>query len=526
MTCGAQQTPSPPQHCVSMMLLVLVSVNAINNGTSTPFSPPLPSPPLVFPHHSVSDGPDVERSDALAAIKTGRFRTCHYFPEHAHNEFFDKAWDKYLNVPKQRAPVYVYNPCMSTYNLGNSLGNYFNEVACALVANLSLVVGQKMWLFPTMPIEYKGAGGKRPHDGERFSLAFFDGLPDVLWKEPGRPADAQAVRRLCPCDKYCWSHAQAPWIQQHQAIRQLMNRALETHMAAKKEGRYVRGTMVKTAASMAAAARAANNHNNNHTATAAADADRTSNATASPAAAASATASASASASASAALPANVSVNVNVNVADLVADKIKAALAAAGSAGDLCSAEPGAFLPIVPDAAVHYRCGDTVPSNIYGFLPFFAVRDLIPADAKHIYVMTDPPHRVHILADGRAPRFSLHCRPIMVALFEYLQRAFPHAVVLVKSGGDPLVDYYRIARARVAVCSSSTFCLWPAMAATGTAYFPATRLLAGWTPERNATHPLPHLGGNVVWLHRPPMVTEFKEDTPLADVLRVLARPA
>ena len=503
-------------HVLVLLLAGACTRAAASNGTTSTAATTAHLPPLTFPHHSVSEGPDVERSDALAAIKSGKFRTCHYFPEHAHNEFFDKAWDKYLNVPKQRAPAYVYNPCMSTYNLGNSLGNYFNEVACALVANLSLVVGTKMWMYPTMPIEYKG-GAKRPHDTERFSLAFFDGLPDVLWREPGRPVDAQAVRKLCPCEKYCWSHAHAPWIQQHQAIRQLMNRALETHMAA-KEARYARGTVVKTAASIAAAAAAKNkdnnnNHHNNHTAPAdaAAVVDRASNVTTVPAAAA----------------PTNVSNSVgSVNIADLVASKIKAARAAAGSAGDLSSAEPGAFLPIVPDVAVHYRCGDTVPSNIYGFLPFPAVRDLIPPDAKHIYVMTDPPHRVHILADGRAPRFSLHCRPIMVAMFEYLQRAFPHAVVLVKSGGDPLVDYYRIARARVAICSSSTFCLWPAIAATGTAYFPATRLLAGWTPERNATHPLPFLGDRVVWLHRPPMVTEFKEDTPLADVLRTLTQSA
>ena len=40
----------------------------------------------------------------------------------------------------------------------------------------------------------------------------------------------------------------------------------------------------------------------------------------------------------------------------------------------------------------------------------------------------------------------------------------------------------------------STFCLWPAMASTGRAYFPVTRLLVGWTPEKNASRPLPDLG--------------------------------
>ena len=32
------------------------------------------------------------------------------------------------------------------------------------------------------------------------------------------------------------------------------------------------------------------------------------------------------------------------------------------------------------------------------------------------------------------------------------------------------------------------------MASTGRAYFPVTRLLVGWTPEKNATRALPDLG--------------------------------
>jgi hypothetical protein len=164
---------------------------------------------------------------------------------------------------------------------------------------------------------------------------------------------------------------------------------------------------------------------------------------------------------------------------------------------------------------------------VYGFLTFPTVRNLIPPDSTHIYVMTDPPHRVGILPDhGTIPKFAHHCRPVMVALFEYLCQAFPAAVVVVKSGGDPLVDYYRIARAKVAICSSSTFCLWPAIASTGRAYFPVTRLLAGWTPEKNGTDPLPYLGSSFVWLHHPLMVTEFTAESTLEAVLQALHRPS
>ena len=68
----------------------------------------------------------------------------------------------------------VYNPCMHTYSLGNSLGtvlketnsqlppcnppykgNYFHEASCALEANMSIVFPLKVWDNPYMPLEYR-----------------------------------------------------------------------------------------------------------------------------------------------------------------------------------------------------------------------------------------------------------------------------------------------------------------------------------------------------------------------------------
>ena len=177
--------------------------------------------------------------------------------------------------------------------------------------------------------------------------------------------------------------------------------------------------------------------------------------------------------------------------------------------GDVSTAERGTFLPIVPDAAIHYRCGDTVPSTVYGFLPFKAIKDLVPSDSKYIYVLTDPPARASVM--GGLDRFASNCLPILLALHSYLHTSFPGATVIVKRGGDPFVDYYRLSRARVTICSVSTFCLWPAIASTNVAHFPVSPLVAG-----NST---PFLGHQFKWITKPLIITDFQADTPLDAVL-------
>ena len=219
-----------------------------NNATSISTS---------FSHHFLGGSDSKERVSVLKSIQSGKHKQCHYFPIHARDEFFDHSWDKIVGVDHRSNPVYVYNPCMSTYNLGNSLGNYFNELACVLATGISLVIGTKLWIYPTMPIEFKGDKAsphiKRPHGGEhehKVSLTFFESLPEVLWKKPSSSAPSwsaveSSMKQLCPCEKYCWSHGQAPWIRHHATIREIMNKALDAHMAAKKDSKYARGTIPK-----------------------------------------------------------------------------------------------------------------------------------------------------------------------------------------------------------------------------------------------------------------------------------------
>jgi hypothetical protein len=58
------------------------------------------------------------------------------------------------------------------------------------------------------------------------------------------------------------------------------------------------------------------------------------------------------------------------------------------------SPEEQAKLPIIPDVTIQYRCGDNIQfSYMYGILPYTAFPSRIPANAKHIYVVSDHPTR-------------------------------------------------------------------------------------------------------------------------------------
>eukprot|EP00600_Ochromonadales_sp_CCMP1393_P013036 CAMPEP_0175000898 /NCGR_PEP_ID=MMETSP0005-20121125/2841_1 /TAXON_ID=420556 /ORGANISM="Ochromonas sp., Strain CCMP1393" /LENGTH=378 /DNA_ID=CAMNT_0016255739 /DNA_START=135 /DNA_END=1271 /DNA_ORIENTATION=+ len=139
---------------------------------------------------------------------------------------------------------------------------------------------------------------------------------------------------------------------------------------------------------------------------------------------------------------------------------------------DLSTVAVGSSLPLIPDAAIHYRCGDNFVGH-YGFLPFSAFARYIPSGAKTIYVLAENRGRKTQAKRHRA----LKCDAIFRKLLAHLQSHFPRATVVIRRGDDLYVDMMRLAYARTVVCSVSTFCIWPAIVNANKAYFPATRLI-------------------------------------------------
>jgi hypothetical protein len=50
-------------------------------------------------------------------------------------------------------------------------------------------------------------------------------------------------------------------------------------------------------------------------------------------------------------------------------------------------------------------------------------------------------------------------------------------VNLCMCAGDLVLSFAQMTLSRITICSSSTFCLWPALTSEGTAYFPHSTLL-------------------------------------------------
>lgn len=141
---------------------------------------------------------------------------------------------------------------------------------------------------------------------------------------------------------------------------------------------------------------------------------------------------------------------------------------------DIATEVKGSVLPLIPDVAIHYRCGDNFVGH-YGFLPFSAFKAKIPESSSLIYVLAENRGR----KTSSVSHLRVKCDAILLSLGHYLKEHFPLAKIVVKRGDDLYIDMARLAFANTTICSVSTFCLWPAIANNGTAYFPLSKLVVG-----------------------------------------------
>lgn len=180
---------------------------------------------------------------------------------------------------------------------------------------------------------------------------------------------------------------------------------------------------------------------------------------------------------------------------------------------DFSSSAPGTRLPLIPDVAIQYRCGDNIGfSYMYGILPFTAFLSRIPKEGtRFIYVLSDHPTRA-----SHSP-YSSRCQTILERLFNYLKIHYPDATIVVKRGGDLFLDYARLAFANVTICSASSYCLWPSLANTGTVHFPLSSLVAGADSMALA----PNLSSNFHWINVD-IISDFRKFRPWTQIIDVL----
>lgn len=336
---------------------------------------------------------------------------------------YDGARDNYMQGMYKDllgdVPVMVYPFCARTFQLGNCLGYYLNDIACADLSGSHFIAVHKNFnLLSPQSLVTKGE--------DRY--AFLNHLPDmIVHSNPKQPEEVKALmKNKCDCLQFCWENSVAPWTQRIPLVSRVIAQAIHAYEKA------------------------------SHASTLLTELDKETDLSTIPEA--------------------------------LTNPRI---------------------LPLVPNVTIQYRCGDNVGfgKTKYGLLPFSAYSTLrIPQEiAQYIYVIADSPSR-----NANHP-YSHRCGVILQHLHQRLVQRFPKAVVVVKRGGDPFLDYIRIFHSKVVFCSASTFCLWPALANRhGQVYYPLTPLIAG--AGSNAT--APHFAKNFHWISDVEMIKQFRNYRP------------
>jgi len=338
------------------------------------------------------------------------------------DELLSGMWRKVIGGK----PIMIYPFCLRLFQLGNTLGYYFNDVACSSVVGAHFIGVHK-----TFSLIEPEALSTPPHS----HYAFFNALPDrIVHKSPNDIGKVkELLKKECHCLQYCWENNEAPWLKRVDLIREILVGATDAYL---RVAQVDHGTVTN-------------------------------------------------------------------NKTDLIYIP--------------SSSSSSSILPLIPSVAIQYRCGDNIGfgKTRYGLLPFRAFKSRIPPWAASIYVIADSPNR------QQGHPYSSRCGTILTALFSYLTKSFPKAIVVVKRGGDQFLDYARLIRANVTICSASTFCLWPSLANVGgNSYFPLTPLVAKATSNTTA----PFLGSHFHWIDDVEMIKEFKSFRPWTQVIDVLSQ--
>ena len=120
--------------------------------------------------------------------------------------------------------VLVYPMCFRLFQLGNTLGYYFNDLACADASGAHFLGVSRS--FSLIQPEALASPVAR-------HLTFFEALPyQLVHARPLPPVEAKKkMRAECRCLQYCWENTQAPWIPRPALIRTVLLPAIDAYLA-------------------------------------------------------------------------------------------------------------------------------------------------------------------------------------------------------------------------------------------------------------------------------------------------------
>lgn len=172
------------------------------------------------------------------------------YPNHSGTKqaYLSGKWAEYLG----QTETLVYPFCLHTKELGNKLGNFLTEVACADAVGLNFLSVHKSWdligaytnnqtlaavlqsAFDPSRVPTNAPTSIHISRIDPHRKAFLEALPDlVIHSNPVDKATAsKRIQELCKCTRYCWGDAGAPWVNRTALIGSYVREAIKAYLRA------------------------------------------------------------------------------------------------------------------------------------------------------------------------------------------------------------------------------------------------------------------------------------------------------
>jgi hypothetical protein len=118
----------------------------------------------------------------------------------------------------------VYPFCAKTFQLGNTIGYFLNDLACANVSHVHFISVHK---------SFKILDPTQQQVSDDKIATFFDTIPEIII-HPNPIYNKNEIKlkmkKECSCVRYCWENNQAPWLKSTQLIHDILIPAIDKYI--------------------------------------------------------------------------------------------------------------------------------------------------------------------------------------------------------------------------------------------------------------------------------------------------------
>lgn len=136
------------------------------------------------------------------------------------DQYISETWS---NVIDSNDQVLVYPMCLKLFQLGNTLGYYLNDLACADLSGAHFIgVHKRFSLIESHSLVTKGDD----------QYAFFQALPSIIQRNDQKSYKdvKDMIDGYCRCKRWCWEDGDAPWLRKLDTIRQVVKDSIQAYL--------------------------------------------------------------------------------------------------------------------------------------------------------------------------------------------------------------------------------------------------------------------------------------------------------